>query len=64
MAQRHDDDDTVRVTVRLPRAVATALEHLPNRSEFVREAVESRMATLCPMCGGTGRVIARATNTR
>jgi metal-responsive CopG/Arc/MetJ family transcriptional regulator len=44
----------VRVTVRLPDDVAYALDHLSNRSEFVRDAILARLATLCPQCQGTG----------
>ena len=48
--------DMVRLTVRLPRDIAEALEHLPNRSEFVRQAIEASMETICQACAGTGRV--------
>ena len=61
MANEPTADTTVRVTVRLPRDVAEALEHLPNKSEFVRQAVVAQMDKTCPMCGGTGRVPARST---
>ena len=49
-----DSASDVRVTVRLPSDVATALEHLSNRSEFIRDAILSRMNLLCPLCHGTG----------
>lgn len=31
-----------------------ALNHIPNRSEFIRNAVLRAMDNLCPLCQGTG----------
>lgn len=48
---------TVRMTLRLPPEVAAVLDQLPNRSEFVRDAVMARLGTLCPQCQGTGVIL-------
>jgi hypothetical protein len=30
------------------------LERIPNRSEFIRNAVQAALGSLCPLCNGTG----------
>lgn len=34
--------------------LAARLDQLPNRSAFVRQAVEAALETHCPLCQGTG----------
>lgn len=34
--------------------LASVLDAMPNKSEFIRAAVQSRLATACPLCRGTG----------
>jgi len=33
------EPDSVRLTIRLPGDIVRVLDHLPNRSEFLRDAV-------------------------
>ena len=33
---------------------AALLDAMPNKSEFIRAAVQARLATACPLCRGTG----------
>lgn len=35
-------------------AMAARLEKLPNRSAFVRQAIETALETSCPLCQGSG----------
>lgn len=35
--------------------LAQLLESLPNKSEFIRAAVEAQLGHVCPLCKGTGR---------
>ena len=34
--------------------LAAVLDAMPNKSEFIRAAVQSRLASACPLCRGTG----------
>ena len=34
--------------------LAALLDAMPNKSEFIRAAVQSRLATACPLCRGSG----------
>lgn len=42
------------ITFKTDEYLAKELEKIPNRSEFIRKAVESALAGQCPFCAGTG----------
>ena len=44
------------VTFKAGGRLAEALERLPNKSEFIRRAVESALSGACPLCGGSGHL--------
>jgi hypothetical protein len=44
----------VLVAVKVDAETAAVLDTLPNKSEFIRDAVRARLDELCPLCGGTG----------
>jgi len=44
------------VTFKADGLLAEALERLPNKSEFIRRAVESALSGACPLCGGSGHL--------
>jgi hypothetical protein len=46
---------SVLLALKVDAETAAALEALPNRSEFIREALRARMDSVCPLCHGTGR---------
>lgn len=48
--------DNVVVTLRVPRDLARLLDQLPNRSDFIRTAIEAQLDVVCPCCSGSGRV--------
>jgi hypothetical protein len=63
---RHTSDDgwnggvarskSVVVTFRVDAHLAEALERLPDKSRFIRDAVKAAFHETCPACGGEGRV--------
>ena len=42
------------ITFKAGPSLLEALEHIPNRSEFIRAAVLAALENACPLCGGTG----------
>ncbi len=42
------------ITFKADEALLEALSGLPNRSEFIREAVEAALEGVCPVCAGRG----------
>lgn len=42
------------VAFKVDSELAAVLDAMPNKSEFIRAAVQSRLATACPLCRGTG----------
>ena len=46
----------VIVTFRVDRHLAEALDQLPDKSAFIRDAVRRSFHSTCPACGGEGRV--------
>ena len=42
------------ISVRVATGIAKALEAVPNRSEFVRQAIEAALGNACPLCSGAG----------
>jgi hypothetical protein len=51
---------SVLVALKIDAETAAALEALPNRSAFIREALRARMDEVCPLCRGSGRRTAPA----
>ena len=47
---------SVVVTFRVDPHLAEALERIPDKSAFIREALRSSLHEPCPACAGTGRV--------
>jgi hypothetical protein len=45
----------VLVALKVDAETAAALEAVPNKSEFIREALRARFDDVCPLCGGSGR---------
>ena len=46
---------SILVALKVDADTAAALDAVPNRSEFIREALRARLDDLCPLCNGTGR---------
>lgn len=42
------------VAFKVDSELAAVLDAMPNKSEFIRAAVQARLATACPLCRGTG----------
>jgi len=42
------------ITFKADESLLGALEHIPNRSEFIRHAVQAALEQSCPLCNGTG----------
>lgn len=42
------------ITFKVDKKLAQALEGIPNRSEFIRNAILAAMDSVCPLCKGTG----------
>lgn len=42
------------ITFKVDAALANAMRGIPNRSEFIRNAVLAAMENVCPLCLGTG----------
>ncbi|MFO0840337.1 MAG: CopG family transcriptional regulator [Phycisphaerae bacterium] len=42
------------VTFKADRSLLDALAGVPNRSEFIRNAVLAALQSVCPLCNGTG----------
>ena len=42
------------ITFKVSPALGEALRDIPNRSEFIRQAIQTAMGGVCPLCQGTG----------
>ena len=42
------------ITFKVDESFLDALDGIPNRSEFIREAVLSALESTCPLCKGSG----------
>ncbi len=42
------------ITFKADAALAEAMRSIPNRSEFIRQAILEALGKTCPLCGGTG----------
>lgn len=46
------------VTFKLDRWLYQDLQRIPNKSEFIRSAIQAALAGACPFCRGTGQLTA------
>ncbi len=44
------------ISFKADEALRTALTGVPNRSEFIRQAILAALDGTCPLCGGSGRL--------
>lgn len=44
------------VAFKVEEELAEFLDKLPNKSEFIRQAIQSKLGRTCPLCFGTGAV--------
>ncbi len=51
MSSRKKDDV---ITFKADENLASILQHLPNRSEFIRTAILQALDATCPLCQGSG----------
>ena len=42
------------VTFKVDASLLEALRSIPNRSEFIRSAIQAALQSTCPLCKGTG----------
>ncbi|OQA84649.1 MAG: hypothetical protein BWY31_02332 [Lentisphaerae bacterium ADurb.Bin242] len=49
-----EDKKTTVITFKAEEELLSALEKLPNKSEFIREAIFNALKETCPLCGGAG----------
>ncbi len=42
------------ISFKVDKSLWNALEGIPNRSEFIRNAILLALSNVCPLCGGTG----------
>lgn len=42
------------ITFKADQSLLAAMEGIPNRSEFIRDAVSAALDSACPLCKGTG----------
>ncbi len=47
------------ITFKVDEALYELVRNMPNRSEFIRNAVLSALGNICPLCNGTGILSAR-----
>ena len=46
------------VTFKVDKDLLEAIKGIPNRSEFIREAIIAALGSVCPLCNGTGMLTA------
>ncbi len=42
------------VTFKVDKELMETIKDIPNRSEFIRQAIISALGTICPLCNGRG----------
>jgi hypothetical protein len=42
------------ITFKVDRPLWEAMQAIPNRSEFIRSAIQTALQSVCPLCQGTG----------
>jgi len=50
MAKRKDEI----ITLKVDEALREAMAGVPNRSQFIRDAILAALESVCPLCMGTG----------
>jgi hypothetical protein len=45
------------ITLKVPESLKQAMQAVPNRSEFIRNAILAALDHLCPLCGGSGMIL-------
>jgi len=50
--KRNGKEDVI--TFKVDRSLAEAMESIPNRSAFIRDAIRAALGGVCPLCSGTG----------
>ncbi len=48
------DEKTDIITFKAPEYLKEALKGIPNRSEFIRNAILAALGCVCPLCKGSG----------
>ena len=46
------------ITFKVDEDLLMAIKGIPNRSEFIREAIISALGSVCPLCNGSGMLTA------
>ena len=49
-------DKTEVISFKADEELAAMLKHMPNKSDFIRNAVLEYMQNTCPLCRGTGLI--------
>ena len=49
-------EKTEVITFKADGELASVLKHMPNKSDFIRNAVLEYMQNTCPLCQGTGTI--------
>ena len=44
------------ITVKVDRSLMAAMQGVPNRSRFIRDAILAALDNVCPLCTGTGKL--------
>ena len=52
MGKKRTKDEIV--TFKVDQSLLDAMMGVPNRSQFIRQAILSALASICPVCKGTG----------
>ncbi len=42
------------ITFKVDDRLSKAMRGIPNRSEFIRSAIQAALVSTCPLCGGSG----------
>jgi hypothetical protein len=42
------------ITFKVDEDLREALQHIPNRSSFIRSAIVAALGSVCPLCNGSG----------
>jgi hypothetical protein len=45
------------ITFKVPESLRDAMKGIPNRSEFIRNALVAALDSICPLCKGTGVIM-------
>ena len=42
------------ITFKVDKSLSEAMRQIPNRSEFIRSAIQTALEGVCPLCSGSG----------